>query len=123
MTRAKRWPRSPPPGRRGWTCSRRSRTERTMARIAAVSSHRCVSLNSGWQMCAPEHPLGAPTALEKAGVRWLDAKVPGTAAGVLRDAGLWNPEVPLDFDDREFWWRCRFPGDPGSPGKRVLHFD
>ena len=46
-----------------------------------------------------------------AGGRWLDAHVPGTAAGALLDDG---DEVALlrDYDHGYWWFRCRFAGDP-----------
>jgi beta-mannosidase len=38
----------------------------------------------------------------------VPAKVPGTAAGALRDAGLWSPGEDCDFDARDWWFRAGF---------------
>jgi beta-mannosidase len=94
-----------------------------MARIVAASSHEELALR-GWELAAPERPLGDPARLAAAGLAWLPAEVPGTAAAALRRAGC--PVDPADgaaLDRREWWWRCRFPGEPGPPGSRVLRLD
>ena len=71
-------------------------------------------------MSIAETPVSPQEAL---GLRWLPAEVPGTAAGALRAAGLWAAGDALDFDARQVWYRCSFPGDGGAPGTRVLRFD
>jgi beta-mannosidase len=51
----------------------------------------------------------------------MAADVPGTVAGGLRAAGLWNFEsAPRRFDSEEWWYRARFAAAPPAPGERVL---
>jgi beta-mannosidase len=54
------------------------------------------------------------------GVGPLPARVPGTAAGALRDAGLWDPGDPRDFDAEEWCFSTRFTADPAEPDEEVL---
>ena len=94
-----------------------------MARVLAASSHEELALRD-WELAAPPAPLGDPARLAAAGPTWLPAEVPGTAAAALRRAGA--PVDPADgaaLDGRELWWRCRFPGEAGPPGSRVLRLD
>jgi len=56
-----------------------------------------------------------PAALERAAPAWIEATGPTTAAAALRDAGSWSLDgPPRRFDDEDWWWRTRFPGDPGE---------
>src|SRR5580704_16673060 len=58
---------------------------------------------------------------------WLPTRVPGTAAGTLRELGRWhwgdNDEELLDGS--EWWYRCRFdaPEGPLASGSWQLEFD
>ncbi len=87
-----------------------------------MPSHE-VLLDAGWEAahtapgaCATPHDLG--------GLTWLAARVPGTAAGVLRDAGLWSAGGAHDFDAEDWWFRVRFDAGPAQPGERsLLHLD
>ncbi|POF34310.1 glycoside hydrolase family 2 protein [Roseibium marinum] len=59
--------------------------------------------------------LCAPGSAD-AGDRRLDgvpAKVPGTAAGALATAGLYDPENPQPLHDKDVWYRTEFDTDPG----------
>jgi beta-mannosidase len=69
-----------------------------------------------WQ-CAATLPgeAAAPGELATLPLRWLPARVPGTAAGALRDAGLPEPSA-AELDGRDWWFRCRLPnGVPVGP--------
>jgi beta-mannosidase len=58
------------------------------------------------------------------GVEPVPARVPGTAAGALRDAGLWQPDDPRDFDAEEWWFSTRFPAERAAAHDEViLRFD
>jgi beta-mannosidase len=58
------------------------------------------------------------------GVGPLPARVPGTAAAALRDAGLWNHDDPRDFDADEWTFSTRFAAPPAAGGEEVvLRFD
>ena len=88
-----------------------------MSRVRRVEGNRRVALDADWQAaCAP-----AGTPFEEIGwLDWLPAQVPGTAAGVLRDAGRWGFSEKRDFDTEDWWWRARFRAEPA---RAVLGFD
>jgi beta-mannosidase len=80
---------------------------------------------TAWE-CSSTEPglLEGPEDLAQAGVDWIAAAVPGTAAAALRDAGLWSPGVEDEslLDDRDWWFRCRFEvGEPGGDWELRLH--
>jgi beta-mannosidase len=57
-------------------------------------------------------------------VRPLSARVPGTAAGALRDAGRWSPDDPRDFDAEEWTFTTQFAAAaPDRDEEIVLRFD
>lgn len=58
-----------------------------------------------------------PAGLDAADIEWLEASVPGTVAGALRDAGrwTWGTEDEDLLDGRDWWFRCRFE-HPGGDG-------
>jgi beta-mannosidase len=51
---------------------------------------------------------------------WISARVPGTGAGALRDAGLWQPGDPHDFDAEEWWFRTSFDAEPAAAGEEIV---
>ena len=75
-------------------------------------------LSEGWEAasCPPDTHTDA-TALD--GLTWLPARVPGTAAGALRDAGRWRPGDPsdLDLDAEDWWFRTSFDAAAGRSGR------
>ncbi len=75
-------------------------------------------LSEGWQAarCAPDLHADSATA---DGLDWMPARVPGTAALVLRDAGLWRPGESYDFDGEDWWFRTSFEAEPERDGERV----
>jgi beta-mannosidase len=83
----------------------------------ASSTERKV-LATGWQAACspPDRDLG-PSELE--GLDWIDADVPGTAAGALRNAGRWRLGEPYDFDGEDWWFRTGFEAEPAQPGEEV----
>jgi len=75
---------------------------------ARVESHELIELASGWEAAgsAPGEHAG-PDALE--GLAWAPAAVPGTAAGVLRAAGMAPWEIPAEaLDGKDWWFRTSF---------------
>ena len=50
--------------------------------------------------------------------RGCSARVPGTAAGALRDAGLWRAGDARDLDAEDWWFRTRFAAGRGRPARR-----
>ena len=77
-----------------------------------IEGHERLTLDSGWEMAWAE-PGEAPT-------EWLAARVPGTAAGALRDAGLWQYGEARDFDASDWWFRTTFAGGPAVAGEEVV---
>ncbi|GAA0780118.1 glycoside hydrolase family 2 protein [Roseibium denhamense] len=71
-------------------------------------------LTDGWQLMVTE-----PGAYETAfaiehGWDWVDAKVPGTAAQALRDAGRFDRENPVPLHSKDVWYKCWFTANPGT---------
>ncbi len=70
--------------------------------------------DSSWT-CARTRP-GVVEATDLSGLdelEWIPASVPGTAAEALAATGA--PDVAgHDYDGEDWWFRCRFPGEPGS---------
>ena len=82
---------------------------------ARVEGHEVIPLDRGWQAAATE-PDAYPAPEGLAALGWLPARVPGTAAGALRDAGLhWG-----DLDAEDWWFRTEFDADAARPGEEVL---
>ena len=77
-----------------------------------------MELADGWEV-ASTAPDGCQGPEQLDGLNWLPARVPGTAAGALRDAGSWAPGDGLDFDDLDWWFRTRFDAQPGVAGEEV----
>ncbi|HEX4081631.1 MAG TPA: hypothetical protein VHX40_01615, partial [Acidimicrobiales bacterium] len=74
-----------------------------------------LALSEHWE-CAALPPGAAtdPLGLAKLAADWLPAEVPGTAAGALRTAG--RPAQYRELDEQDWWFRCRFDGQPGGAG-------
>jgi beta-mannosidase len=79
------------------------------------------NISTGWQ--AARAPADGGVGI--AGIddlSWMPAQVPGTAAGALRDAGLWRTGDlgnPVDFDAEDWWFRTCFVAEPVLPGEEV----
>jgi beta-mannosidase len=76
-------------------------------RRARVEGHEVIPLSDGWT--ASSDTIGP-----------VQARVPGTAAGALRDAGRWTHGDPRDFDAEEWSFATRFSADPAAPGEEVV---
>jgi beta-mannosidase len=75
-------------------------------------------LSAGWQAARARADLHAdPTGLDA--LRWIPARVPGTAAAALRDAGEWQFGDRCDFDGEDWWFRTSFPAEPVAPGEQA----
>jgi beta-mannosidase len=73
-------------------------------------------LSEGWQAVATEpDACPDPGGIDRLG--WLAARVPGTAAGALRDAGI---DPAGDLDAQDWWFRTSFD-DPGAQdGEQIV---
>ncbi|MBS1868201.1 MAG: glycoside hydrolase family 2 protein [Actinobacteria bacterium] len=86
-----------------------------------VDGHLRQPLEEGWEAasCAPD--AHADPAAAGATLAWHPARVPGTAAAVLRDAGAWRPGEPApDLDAHDWWFRTRFDAAPAADGEQVV---
>jgi beta-mannosidase len=86
----------------------------------AVEGHVRQDLGQGgWEVAScSAGACEAPPATE--GLEWLPARVPGTAAGALREAGRWTAADTRDLDAEEWWFRTTFEAEPVAPGEEVL---
>ena len=73
-----------------------------------VDGHDIEPLDHGWQAAVTD---GSDA------LTWLPARVPGTAAGALRDAGL---DLDRDLDGQEWSFRTTFEGSPATAGEEVV---
>src|SRR5262249_29253187 len=78
--------------------------------IRGVTGQTRVAVEHGWEVAAtPAGAIADPSGLH--GLHWIPARVPGTAAGALRDAGLWSWDTPRAFDAEDWWWRAPLGGE------------
>ena len=77
-----------------------------------------------WRAASTEAgAIADPAALAAADPAWIDATVPGTAAGALRAAGAWSwgHEDTARLDGRDWWFTTRLPPIGGDgPWELVL---
>ncbi|MGO9761027.1 MAG: glycoside hydrolase family 2 protein [Solirubrobacteraceae bacterium] len=85
---------------------------------AHVHGHELRALSTGWQAASSPADLHTDTQRLDS-LSWIPARVPGTAAGALRDAALWRPDEPRDFDEDDWWFRTSFDAEPVAPGEEV----
>jgi beta-mannosidase len=75
-----------------------------------------------WSL-APTKPdqIADVRQLDCPGLQWVDAIVPGTVAQALQAARQWDIDSQVDFDDRDWWYRCSFE-HRGGGDEHWLHF-
>ncbi len=84
-----------------------------------VQGQETVSLSGGWEAArTPPGGCDGPSGLDE--LEWIPAEVPGTAAGALAAAGLWQPGEAYDFDAEDWWFRTAFDAAGAGRGERVL---
>ncbi|HXN36993.1 MAG TPA: hypothetical protein VN892_03060 [Solirubrobacteraceae bacterium] len=85
---------------------------------ARVEGHELHELCNGWQAArsAPDEHADASAGAQ---LSWIPARVPGTAAGALHDAGMWTAGDPHDFDTDDWWFRTSFNTQPLAPGEEA----
>jgi len=84
-----------------------------------VEGHDQCCLSDGWQ-AASSRPTAEPRLESLASLSWRPARVPGTAAGVLRDAGVWQQGELYDFDAEDWWFRTAFAAPARGAGEEVV---
>jgi beta-mannosidase len=83
-------------------------------RAHSVSGHRHAAIEA-WQVCAtPSGAVADPAALERAGLSFVTASAPTTAAAAARAAGWSLDGPPRRFDAEDWWFRARLPGATGE---------
>lgn len=89
-----------------------------MSALPHVDGHELRILSNAWRAarCAPDQHADAASidALD-----WIPARVPGTAALALHEAGLWRAGEPYDFDGEDWWFRTSFEAEPARDGEQV----
>jgi beta-mannosidase len=76
---------------------------------------------AAWELAElPDGSADDPAALSARALDWIPAVVPGTVAAALAAAGRWTPDNQRDLDASDWWYRCRFAGDPGGDDDRAL---
>jgi beta-mannosidase len=78
-----------------------------------------MQLTGGWQLAVSQ-----PGAFENAGAAselpdWIDAEVPGTVAGALAKAGLFDPGAPQPLHDKDIWYKRHIEVAPGRYGLKL----
>jgi len=77
-------------------------------------------LDAGWEVagCAPGE---CPDAGSIDSLNWLAARVPGTVADALREAGLSDEAVSeARIDEQDWWFRTHFEAAPVADGEEVV---
>jgi beta-mannosidase len=75
-------------------------------------------LSAGWQ-AAPSPPGLHVDASAIDALSWCPARVPGTAASALHQAGLWRAGDLHDFDGEDWWFRTSFDAQPVTGAEEV----
>ncbi|WP_289035422.1 glycoside hydrolase family 2 protein [uncultured Roseibium sp.] len=92
-----------------------------MSLALSVSGDRVTELTEGWRLLLTDaNAYPDPSDLSGAS-GWVEASVPGTVAGTLAAAGLYDPEKPSPLHDKDAWYVV--PLTVETPGKRELVFD
>jgi beta-mannosidase len=89
-----------------------------------VDGEEVRALSSGWQAACSPPGLDGEMEGTLDGLSWLEAHVPGTAAGALRDAGLWRLGEHHGYDEEDWWFRTSFDAEPVAAGEELnLYLD
>jgi len=83
--------------------------------LARADSHGVRVLSEGW-LAAGAEPDACPDPAGIDALRWLTTRVPGTAAGALRDAGITRG----DLDAMDWWFRTSFDAPPVQDAEQVV---
>ncbi|MEP0584950.1 MAG: glycoside hydrolase family 2 protein, partial [Roseibium sp.] len=92
-----------------------------MSLALSVSGDRVVELTEDWRLLLTDANSYRDASALAGSSGWVDASVPGTVAGALATAGLYDPEKPSPLHDKDAWYAV--PLAVETPGKRELVFD
>lgn len=86
--------------------------------LPAIDGKKPDRLDEGWEltMSAPGR-WARPSDIDSE-AHWLPARVPGTAAAALRDAGRFDIAMPQPLENQDVWYRARLP----QHGRKRLRF-
>jgi beta-mannosidase len=85
----------------------------------AASAETILPLEEGWHFASTNPSVVvAPSDLSSLVLEWMPAIVPGTVAQSLQMAGRWDIDQLRDFDDGDWWYRCRFNNGLLTQGDR-----
>ena len=91
---------------------------------ASLRTEHALPLGEGWTLAATAPGAAAtPADLPNLALDWKAATVPGTAAQALSEAGMWDFDIPRDFDASDWWYRCSFIAESSDFTSRCLQFD
>ena len=85
-----------------------------MARVLTLNGRAPTPLADGWEMALASDDAAGPD--EIAGLDWIAAPVPGTAAQAIESAGKNAPELMAGLQRKTVWYRLPLP----AGGERVL---
>jgi beta-mannosidase len=92
-----------------------------MSAVAISRSHTETVLSDGWRLLVTGAGSAAvPSDLADTG-DWVPARVPGTVAGALLDAGRYDPGNPVPLHDKDVWYVLDLA--VAGNGKRILRFE
>ncbi len=78
-------------------------------------------LEQGWTLMVTEaERYAVPSELPRAAFH-IPAPVPGTVAGAITDAGLFDPAAPSALHDKDVWYLRSLAGE--TPGAAILRFE
>lgn len=78
-------------------------------------------LELGWTLLMTEAGRYAASSDLPHAAFHIPAPVPGTVAGALTDAGLYDPGNPTSLHDKDVWYRRSLAGE--TPGTAILRFE
>jgi beta-mannosidase len=80
-----------------------------MARARIVGAREARPLAGTWEIAAVASGGAAePRDLDALQPSWIACDAPMPVAAALRASGRWDFDHPRDFDDEDWWYRCRF---------------
>jgi beta-mannosidase len=84
-----------------------------------VEGHERLDLTACWRVAAcPPDACSVPADIDA--LDWVPARVPGTAAGALKQAGAWDFGSERDFDAEDWWFHTEFESAPAAAEESVL---
>lgn len=92
-----------------------------MTDMAVSRSQSGMLLGEGWRLLVTgSGDAAGPSDISGRG-DWVPARVPGTAAGALSDAGRFDPGDPEPLHDKDVWYLLDYVEE--NPGKRILRLE